>query len=141
MAEKMTEKMKENSQKFDPLKVTDRDTGKEYYGGDQNWYKSNTMAFAGCGSVAALNMLRTLAVKYPVEFKGKNENVRMKIMGLEGSASNHYWNGVKYFIPKEIGFESRTKQKTSNRPLQCNAKLWICNPCKRNRKKYTCKWT
>ena len=36
----------------------------------------------------------------------------MKIMGLEGSASNHYWNGVKYFIPKEIGFESRTKKPT-----------------------------
>lgn len=80
MAEKMTEKMKENSQKFDPLKVTDRDTGKEYYGGDQNWYKSNTMAFAGCGSVAALNMLRTLAVKYPVEFKGKNVSDELGVL-------------------------------------------------------------
>lgn len=55
--------------KTDPLTVTDRETGKEYYGGDQNWYKSNTMAFAGCGSVAALNMLRSLAFKYPDDFK------------------------------------------------------------------------
>ena len=47
-----------------------------------------------------------------LNLRGKNENVRMKIMGLEGSASNHYWNGVKYFIPKEIGFESRTKKPT-----------------------------
>ena len=70
MAEEMTEKKKENTRKFDPMTVTDRDTGREYYGGDQNWYKSNTMAFAGCGSVAALNMLRNLAVKYPVEFRG-----------------------------------------------------------------------
>jgi len=41
---------------------------------------------------------------------GDNESVRMKIMGLEGKASNEYWKGVKHFIPKEINFESRTKK-------------------------------
>ena len=43
---------------------------------------------------------------------GNNDELRMKIMGIEGKASNEYWNGVKYFIPKEIGFESRTKKPT-----------------------------
>ena len=43
---------------------------------------------------------------------GDNESLRMKIMGLEGKASNEYWNAVKYFIPQEIGFEKRTKQPT-----------------------------
>lgn len=44
--------------------------------------------------------------------KGDNEEVRMKIMGLEGKASNEYWSGVRYFIPSEIGFASRTKKPT-----------------------------
>ena len=57
---------------FDPLIITDRGTGKKYYGGDQDWYKSNTQAFAGCGSVACANMLRTLAFKYPDRFNDKN---------------------------------------------------------------------
>ena len=39
-------------------------------------------------------------------------NVKMQIMGIEGKASNEYWNAVKYFIPKEIGFEFRTKKPT-----------------------------
>ena len=43
---------------------------------------------------------------------GNNDELRIKIMGIEGKASNEYWNGVKYFIPKEIGFESRTKKPT-----------------------------
>lgn len=43
---------------------------------------------------------------------GDNEKLRMKIMGLEGKASNEYWSGVKYFIPAEIGFASRTKKPT-----------------------------
>ena len=43
---------------------------------------------------------------------GRNEDVRMKIMGLEGKASNEYWSGVKYFIPKDIGFSKRTKKPT-----------------------------
>ena len=36
----------------------------------------------------------------------------MSIMGLEGKASNEYWAAVKYFVPKEIGFSSRTKKPT-----------------------------
>lgn len=47
-----------------------------------------------------------------LKLKGDNEELRMKIMGLEGKASNEYWNGVKYFIPSEIGFASRTKKPT-----------------------------
>lgn len=53
---------------YDPLIITDKSSGATYYGGDQNWYGSNTMAFAGCGSVACANMLRSLAHKYPGEF-------------------------------------------------------------------------
>ena len=43
---------------------------------------------------------------------GNNENIRMKIMGLEGKASNEYWKGIKYFVSKEIGFDARTKKPT-----------------------------
>lgn len=47
-----------------------------------------------------------------LSLNGDNESVRMKIMGLEGKASNEYWKGVKNFVSKEIGFESRTKRPT-----------------------------
>ena len=47
-----------------------------------------------------------------LSLNGENESVRMKIMGLEGKASNEYWKGVKNFVSKEIGFESRTKKPT-----------------------------
>ena len=53
----------------DPLIITDRESGSGYYGGDQEWYSSNTRAFAGCGSVACANMLRILAHKYPEAFR------------------------------------------------------------------------
>lgn len=43
---------------------------------------------------------------------GDNESVRMKIMGLEGKASNEYWKGVKHLVPKDICFESRPKKPT-----------------------------
>ena len=43
---------------------------------------------------------------------GKKETMKMTIMGLEGKASNEYWTAVKYFVPKEIGFSSRTKKPT-----------------------------
>ena len=43
---------------------------------------------------------------------GDNESVRMKIMGLEGKASNEYWKSVKHLVPKDICFESRTKKPT-----------------------------
>ena len=69
---------------FDPLTLTDRDTGATYYGGDQGWYKSNTMAFAGCGSVACANMLRILAHKYPSVFE--DERVSGELKGLTEDA-------------------------------------------------------
>ena len=47
-----------------------------------------------------------------LRLRGDNNKLRMKIMGLEGSASNEYWKAVKYFVPHEIGFELRTKQPT-----------------------------
>ena len=47
-----------------------------------------------------------------LSLNGDNEKQRIKIMGLEGKASNEYWRGVKYFIPKEIEFRNRTKQPT-----------------------------
>ena len=47
-----------------------------------------------------------------LNLRGNNEDLRMKIMGFEGIASNEYWKGVKYFVPSEIGFKSRTKQPT-----------------------------
>ena len=36
----------------------------------------------------------------------------MQIMGIEGKASNNYWNTIKHFIPKEIEFTARTKKPT-----------------------------
>lgn len=47
-----------------------------------------------------------------LSLNGDNEKQRIKIMGLEGKASNEYWMNVKYFIPKEIEFRNRTKQPT-----------------------------
>ncbi len=41
-----------------------------------------------------------------------DKNVKLQIMGIEGKASNDYWRSVTYFIPKEIGFTSRTKKPT-----------------------------
>ena len=35
--------------------------GTQYYGGNQDWYSSNSWAMAGCGSVAGANALRCLA--------------------------------------------------------------------------------
>lgn len=51
-------------------------------------------------------------VKQLNELNLNDKNVKLQIMGIEGMASHDYWNGVKYFIPKEIGFESRTKKPT-----------------------------
>lgn len=47
-----------------------------------------------------------------LNLNGNNEDLRMKIMGLEGSASNEYWKAVRYFVPSGIGFEKRTKRPT-----------------------------
>ena len=51
-------------------------------------------------------------VKQLNELNLNDKNVKLQIMGIEGMASHDYWNSVKYFIPKEIGFESRTKKPT-----------------------------
>lgn len=51
-------------------------------------------------------------VKQLNELNFNDKNVKLQIMGIEGKASHDYWNSVKYFIPKEIGFESRTKKPT-----------------------------
>ena len=70
--------IKDQKTEYDPLTLTDRDTGATYYGGDQGWYESNTMAFAGCGSVACANMLRILAHKYPSAFEGEQVSGELK---------------------------------------------------------------
>ena len=54
----------------------------------------------------------TISQLNQLPLNGDNESLRMKIMGLEGKASNEYWKGVKHFVPKEINFESRTKRPT-----------------------------
>ncbi|MCR5025993.1 MAG: CRISPR-associated endonuclease Cas1, partial [Methanobrevibacter sp.] len=41
-----------------------------------------------------------------------NQNIKMQIMEIEGKSSNDYWNCIKYFIPKEIEFNARTKKPT-----------------------------
>ena len=46
--------------RFEAFKITDKN-GCEFYGGDQDWYLSNTRAMAGCSSVAGANALRALA--------------------------------------------------------------------------------
>ena len=45
--------------------ITDSKTGESFYGGNQAWFESNTRAYAGCGPVAAANLLLCLAGKYP----------------------------------------------------------------------------
>lgn len=51
-------------------------------------------------------------VKQLEDLNLNENNVKMQIMGIEGKASNDYWNCVKHFIPKEIGFDLRTKKPT-----------------------------
>jgi len=43
------------------LTISDSD-GQKYFGGNQDWYSSNTRAMAGCGSVAGSNCLRSLCL-------------------------------------------------------------------------------
>ncbi|MBS7257709.1 MAG: CRISPR-associated endonuclease Cas1 [Methanobrevibacter sp.] len=47
-----------------------------------------------------------------LDFENKNKQIRMQIMRIEGKSSNEYWSAIKYFIPKEIHFEKRTKKPT-----------------------------
>ena len=49
--------------------------------------------------------------EYINQLKTNNFN-KIQIMGLEGKASNEYWSCIKYFIPEEIGFKSRTRKPT-----------------------------
>lgn len=51
-------------------------------------------------------------VKQLEDLNLNENNVKMQIMGIEGKASNDYWNCVKHFIPKDIGFDLRTKKPT-----------------------------
>ena len=51
-------------------------------------------------------------VKQLDELNFNAKNIKMQIMGIEGKTSNDYWNCVKHFIPKEIGFNGRTKKPT-----------------------------
>ncbi len=45
--------------------IKDPKTGESFYGGDQAWFESNTRAYAGCGPVAAANLLLCLTGKHP----------------------------------------------------------------------------
>lgn len=49
-----------NITRANQLKI-DGPNGSKYYGGNQDWYSSNTWAMGGCGSVAGANALRSLA--------------------------------------------------------------------------------
>ena len=51
-------------------------------------------------------------IKQLNELNLNDKNIKLQIMGIEGKASNDYWKSVIYFIPKEIGFTSRTKKPT-----------------------------
>ena len=64
--------------------------------------------------------------EYINQLKTNNFN-KIQIMGLEGKASNEYWSCIKYFIPEEIGFKSRTRKPTD---LLNSMLLWLCNTCK-----------
>lgn len=45
--------------------IRDSKIGESFYGGNQAWFESNTRAYAGCGPVAAANLLLCLTGKYP----------------------------------------------------------------------------
>ncbi len=63
----------------EPLLIVDEDTGLRFYGGDQAWFKRNTMTFAGCGVVAAANTMRALLCKYPEAYNSARGN--LKVLG------------------------------------------------------------
>ena len=62
--------------------------------------------------VANLRLKMDEYVKQLDNLNLNDNNVKMQIMGIEGKASNDYWNCVKHFIPREIGFDLRTKKPT-----------------------------
>lgn len=49
---------------------------------------------------------------------GRNESLKMAIMGLEGKASNEYWAAIKYFVPNNSyalsGFLSNLSHQSNN---------------------------
>ena len=49
----------------DPFIIIDEETGEQFYGGHQAWFRRHTMSYAGCGVIAAANVLRALLCKYP----------------------------------------------------------------------------
>ncbi|HOO27491.1 MAG TPA: hypothetical protein PLU43_03430 [Lachnospiraceae bacterium] len=55
------------------------------YGGNQAWFTGNTQAYAGCGPVAAVNMLLCLMQKYPEPIKEL-----LAKAGLSASSSNSF---------------------------------------------------
>lgn len=55
--------------------VIDAKTSKQFYGGDQGWFVSNTRAYAGCGPVAAANMWITLLKKHPQLIKPSSQTL------------------------------------------------------------------
>jgi hypothetical protein len=63
----------------DPFLIVDEDNGTMYYGGDQAWFRRNTMTFAGCGVVAAANTMRALLCKYPDAYE--KASGRLKTLG------------------------------------------------------------
>ncbi len=46
--------------------IRDR-AGRDYYGGDQAWFESNTRALAGCSHIAGLNLFLNMTGKFPIE--------------------------------------------------------------------------
>lgn len=42
------------------------------------------------------------------------EKAKMKIMGVEGKASNEYWESIKYLFSDDLGFEGRSKRNSSD---------------------------
>ena len=62
--------------------------------------------------VANIRLKMDEYIKQLIDLNLNDKNVKLQIMGIEGKASNDYWRCVKYFIPKEIGFTSRTKKPT-----------------------------
>ncbi|MCR5106737.1 MAG: hypothetical protein K6B28_01095 [Lachnospiraceae bacterium] len=103
-----------NIKDTDPLTITDKGTGRKYYGGDQAWFKENTRAYGGCGVVAGTNMLRTILLKDDsIEVKGEElkklkdtevtkddyirvmNNMYKKMMVFEVPIINRIYNAVK----------------------------------------------
>ena len=69
----------EKTEKTDPFIILDEETGEKFYGGDQAWFRRNTMTFAGCGVIAAANVLRELLCRNPELYE--RAGGRLKLLG------------------------------------------------------------